>query len=109
MALDAFRFTISLPADADLPPLLREVSGHMARYLGLPEERAQDARETLERAVAERLSGPRAGTRPIRVTFERPPNGSAATVEVTWDAAARESPDEEHAARRFSWHVHDGK
>ena len=50
MALDTFLFTMSLPADADLLPLLREVSGHMARYLGLPDDQAQDAREMLEQA-----------------------------------------------------------
>jgi hypothetical protein len=36
------------------------------------------------------------------VTFERPLNGSTATVEVTWVA-----PDAAHAGSRFSWQVHD--
>ena len=43
MALDAFVFTISLPATTDSLSLFREVSGHMARYLGLPEDEARQA------------------------------------------------------------------
>jgi hypothetical protein len=109
MALDTFRFTMSLPADPDLLPLIREVAGHMARYLGLPDDQAQGAREMLERAIAERLSERGAGARAIRVTFERPSNASTASVEVTWDAPAGEARHDVHARRRFSWPVHDGE
>jgi hypothetical protein len=107
MALDTFRFTMFLPADADLLPLLRDVSGHMARYLGLPDDQAQNAREMLERTVAERLSQAGVNAGPIRVTFERPLNGSTATVEVTWDAPPHVAPDAADAGSRFSWQVHD--
>ena len=107
MALDTFRFTMSLPADPDLLPLIREVAGHMARYLGLPDDQAQNAREMLERTVAERLSQAGVNAGPIRVTFERALNGSTATVEVTWDAPPHVAPDATHAGSRFSWQVHD--
>jgi hypothetical protein len=109
MALDTFRFTMSLPADVDLLPLVRELSEHMARYLGLPEDNAQGAREVLERAVAERLREPRGDVRWIRVTFERPINASTATVEVTWDTPAREAPENRAAGTRFSWQVHEAE
>jgi hypothetical protein len=105
--LETFRFTMSLPADIDLLPLLRDLAAHMARYVGLPEDQAQGARELLERAVADRLRQPGAGARPVRVTFERPYNASTTTVEVTWDAPPGETPDEAHARSRFSWQVHD--
>jgi hypothetical protein len=109
MALDAFRFTMSLPADADLLPLVRDLSAHMARYLGLPADNAQDAREVLERAVTERLRDPGGDVRFIRVTFERPLDASAATVEVTWDAPPREAPEDGQAGTRFSWQVHEAE
>jgi hypothetical protein len=112
MALDTFRFTMFLPADADLLPLIREVSEQMARYVGLPEDNAQAAREGLERAVAERLrepAGAAGDVRSIRVTFERRTNASTATVEVTWDAPPREAPEDGPAGTRFSWQVHEGE
>jgi hypothetical protein len=106
MALDTFRFTMSLPAGADPLPLVREVCGRMAHYLGLPDDRAHNACEMLEQAVAERLRQPGVDARPIRVTFDRPSNGSMATVEVTWDVPEG-APDEGHGGSRFSWQVHD--
>jgi hypothetical protein len=118
MVLDTFVFTISLPTDAASLSLFREVSGHMARYLGLPEEEARQAREVLEHLVADRLKQLPAGGEAIRVSFARPHTASTVTVEVVsaavpGDPLARDATaigparDDGHSRIRLSWRVHD--
>lgn len=120
MALDTFVFTIALPADDDLLSLVREVSGHMTRYLGLSEDDARQARDVLDGVVATRLKQLN-GTGPIVVRFERPPTGSTVQVEVTSAALpGGDSPpapeargvgstgEDGHSVVRLSWRVHEG-
>lgn len=118
MVLDAFVFTISLPSDTDSLSLFREVSGYMARYLGLPEDEARQARDVLDHLVADRLKQLPAGAESIRVRFERPHTSSTVTVEVISAALPDDPPaaeasgigparDDGHARIRLSWLVHD--
>jgi hypothetical protein len=114
MVLDAFVFTISLPADADVLGLFREVSGHMARYLGLPEEEARLARDVLARVVSGRIELLGAGADPIQVRFERPHTAGTVTVEVVSAAVPGDQPaadamtrDDGRSRIRLSWPVHD--
>jgi hypothetical protein len=118
MVLDTFVFTISLPADADVLALFRDVSGQMARYLGLPEEEARQAREVLDRVVHGRVELLGAGAASIQVRFERPHTAGMVTVEVVSAAVPGDetSADTSSIAHtradgqsriRLSWRVHD--
>jgi len=118
MVLDSFVFTISLSADADVLGLFRTVSGHMARYLGLPEEEARQASDMLDRVVAGRLKLLSTGAEPIQVRFERPHTANTVTVDVMSAAvpgdpsaadASSIGPTREngHSRIRLSWRVHD--
>jgi hypothetical protein len=118
MVLDKFLFTMTLPPDADLLPLLRAVSGHMARYLGLPEDEARQARDVLHHVVADRLAQLGGGAEPINVTFERPHTAGTVTVVVRSSAVPDDPPpasapgigplrDDGHSRIRLSWRVHD--
>jgi hypothetical protein len=114
MVLDSFVFTISLPADAEVLGLFRDVSGHMARYLGLPEEEARQARDVLNRVVHARMELLGAGADPIQVRFERPHTADTVTVEVVSAAVPGDQPvadapihDDGQSRIRLSWRVHD--
>jgi len=118
MVLDAFRFTMSLLADADLLPLVRDVSGHMVRYLGLPEDEARQARDRLDDVLTHRLKELGAGAGTTQVVFERPHTAETVTVELTAasladDPAAPDASgagparDDGHSRIRWSWRVHD--
>jgi hypothetical protein len=92
--VDPFRFTISLPRDADSLPLLGELCNHVAHVAGLGERAAREAREELEEVVRERIRTNTGG--PVEVAFERKAGEDTVIVEVTnvprrfrWDAKRR--------------------
>jgi hypothetical protein len=118
MALDTFVFTISLPIDADSLALVREVSGYMAQYLGLPEEDARQAREMLDCLVADRLKQLPADAGPMRVSFGRPHAASTVIVDVLSaalpgdprdadESAVAPAGEDGHSRIRMTWRVHD--
>jgi hypothetical protein len=118
MVLDAFRFMMSLPADADLLPLVREVSTLMVRYLGLPEDEARKATERLEHVLTDRLKHLGAGGGTIQVEFERPHTAETVTVELVSTSLPEEpaaagksgiapARDDGRSRIRWSWPVHD--
>ena len=117
MALDTFVFTISLPTDPDSLALSREVSGFVAQYLGLPENDARQASETLDRLVADSLKQLPAGAGPSSVNFG-PDTASTVTVDVQPAAVPGDSTDADepavapahgdgHSRIRLTWRVHD--
>jgi hypothetical protein len=93
--VDPFRFTITLPIEADSLSLLRELSNHVAHLIGLNDAAASRAKEELERVVGERMRLA-AGQAPVEVAFERKSGEETVTIEVS----AVPGPRELNAASR---------
>ena len=90
--MDPFRFTITLPADADWLSLIGELSNHVARLVGLGESAAREAKEELQDAVRERMRT-LAGRGSVEVMFERKAGEETVTVHVA------------EVSRRFLWNA----
>jgi hypothetical protein len=101
----SFEFTITIPCEDDLVPLVHDVSGEMSRYVGLSEPDARQAGELVTRLVTDRLKALGPGGGPISLRFERSSADEPVSIELTSPAA----PADDHwAARVGALHHRDG-
>jgi len=105
MAATSFEFTITIPCEHDLVPLVHDVSGEMSRYVGLSESDARQAGELVTRLVSDRFKALGPGRGPISLRFERSSADDPVSIELTSPAG----PDDHvWAASVGAMHHRDG-
>ena len=105
MASTTFEFTICIPCDDELLPLVHDVSGEMSRYVGLSESEARRAGDLVTRLVTDRVAALGANGGHISLRFERSSADDPVRIELTSPAV----PNDEAWARKLgAMHHRDG-